>query len=65
MSERIYIRPQFYFWRDTAQHEIDLLVQNGVQLEAIEIKSGKTIQPDFFKGLNYLKKINPSTNEIS
>lgn len=55
-------RPQFYFWRDTAQHEIDLLIQNGVQLEAIEIKSGKTIQPDFFKGLNYLKKINPSTN---
>lgn len=55
-------RPQFYFWRDTAQHEIDLLVQNGVQLEAIEIKSGKTIQPDFFKGLNYLKKINPTTN---
>ena len=54
-------RPQFYFWRDTAQHEIDLLIQNGVQLEAIEIKSGKTIQPDFFKGLNYLKKINPST----
>ncbi len=54
--------PQFYFWRDTAQHEIDLLVQNGVQLEAIEIKSGKTIQPDFFKGLNYLKKINPPTN---
>jgi predicted AAA+ superfamily ATPase len=55
-------RPQFYFWRDSAQHEIDLLVQNGVQLEAIEIKSGKTIQQDFFKGLNYLKKINPTTN---
>jgi len=55
-------RPQFYFWRDASQHEIDLLVQNGVQLEAIEIKSGKTIQKDFFKGLNYLKKINPTTN---
>lgn len=55
-------RPQFYFWRDSAQHEIDLLVQNGVQIEAIEIKSGKTIQQDFFKGLNYLKKINPTTN---
>ena len=55
-------RPQFYFWRDTAQNEIDLLIQNGVQLEAIEIKSGKTIQPDYFKGLNYLNKINPSTN---
>ena len=55
-------RPQFYFWRDSAQHEIDLLIQNGVQLEAIEIKSGKTIQQDFFKGLNYLKKLNPSIN---
>lgn len=55
-------RPQFYFWRDSAQHEIDLLKQNGVQLEAIEIKSGKTIQQDFFKGLNYLKKLNPSIN---
>ncbi len=55
-------RPQFYFWRDAAQREIDLLVQNGVQLEALEIKSGKTIQPDFFKGLKYLKKINPATN---
>lgn len=55
-------RPQFYFWRDNAQHEIDLLIQNGVDLEAIEIKSGKTIQPDFFRGLKYLKKINPSTN---
>ncbi|TAG71051.1 MAG: AAA family ATPase, partial [Runella slithyformis] len=37
-------------------------IQNGVQLEAVEIKSGRTIQPDFFKSLNYLKKINPSTN---
>ncbi len=55
-------RPQFYFWRDAAQYEIDLLIQNGVQLEAVEIKSGRTIQPDFFKSLNYLKKINPSTN---
>ena len=55
-------RPQFYSWRDAAQNEIDLLIQNGVQLEAIEIKSGKTIQPDYFRGLNYLTKINPSTN---
>jgi predicted AAA+ superfamily ATPase len=55
-------RPQFYFWRDNSQHEIDLLVKNGTNLEAIEIKSGKTIQPDFAKGLKYIKKINPSTH---
>ncbi len=52
-------RPQFYFWRDAAQQEVDLMIQNGTRLEAIEIKAGKTIQPDYFKGLAYLKKINP------
>lgn len=55
-------RPQFYFWRDSAKNEIDLLVKNGINLEAIEIKSGKTIQPDFTKGLKYMKKINPTTH---
>ncbi len=55
-------RPQFYFWRDASQHEVDILIQNGTALEAIELKSGKTIQPDYFKGLNYLKKIRPATN---
>lgn len=55
-------RPQFYFWLDASQHEVDILIQNGTALEAIELKSGKTIQPDYFKGLNYLKKIRPTTN---
>ena len=44
--------PQFYFWLDASQHEVDILIQNGTALEAVELKSGKTIQPDYFKGLN-------------
>lgn len=39
-----------------------LLIQNRIHLEAMDIKSGKIMQPNFFKDLNYLKKINPSTN---
>lgn len=52
-------RPRFYFWRDYSQNEVDLLIQDGLSLKAIEIKSGKTINNDFFKGLTYFKKIVP------
>lgn len=50
-------RPHFYFWRDYSQNEVDLLIQDGLVLKAVEIKSGKTINTDFFKGLTYFKKI--------
>jgi hypothetical protein len=53
---------KFYFWRDSSQNEVDLLIENGDNLDAYEIKSGKTINQSFFKGLDYLKKINPKTN---
>ena len=46
-----------YFWRDKNGHEIDCLIDNGEYLTPVEIKSGKTITQDFFKGLNYFKKI--------
>lgn len=57
-------QPRFYFWRDYSQNEVDLLIQEGTQLKAVEIKSGKTIQPDFFKGLNQFEKIVPDTQRI-
>ncbi|MFN8344168.1 MAG: ATP-binding protein [Spirosomataceae bacterium] len=52
-------RPQLYYWRDSNQNEVDLLIQDGLKLYAVEIKSGKTINSDFFKGLTYFKKIVP------
>lgn len=57
-------QPRFYFWRDYSQHEVDLLIQDGTQLKAVEIKSGKTIQPEFFKGLNQFEKIAPAAQRI-
>ena len=41
----------FFFWRDSNGNEIDLIVDYGVKLMPIEIKSGKTINRDFFSGL--------------
>ena len=55
-------KSKFYFWRDASQNEVDLLIETGTNLEAIEIKSSKTINQSFFKGLDYFKKINPEVN---
>jgi predicted AAA+ superfamily ATPase len=51
-----------YFWRDATQNEVDLIVENGINTNAFEIKSGKTINKSYFNGLDYFKKINPETN---
>ncbi len=42
-----------YFYRDHVGNEVDLILDYGSQLVSVEIKSGKTISTDYFKGLNY------------
>ena len=49
--------PPLYFWRDSNQNEVDLLVESGTALSAIEIKSSETIRPNFFKGLTKFAEI--------
>lgn len=46
------LEPDLHFWRDSAGHEIDVLLEAGPdELIPIEIKSGETVTRDFFKGL--------------
>jgi hypothetical protein len=54
--------PIYYFWRDHANNEVDLLIENHPSIDIYEIKSSTTIKPDFFKGLNYFKGLNANTN---
>lgn len=44
-------RSNLYFWRDGKGNEVDLLVENGPDIAPVEIKSGATINDDYFKGL--------------
>ncbi|MCF8079499.1 MAG: ATP-binding protein [Desulfobacterales bacterium] len=44
-------RPAFYYWRDSNGNEIDVIVEAGDRLQPIEIKSGQTLNRDFFAGL--------------
>ncbi|HMT69521.1 MAG TPA: ATP-binding protein [Saprospiraceae bacterium] len=47
----------FYYWRDSNGHEVDLLVSNDTAYDTIEIKSTKTILPKQFAGLDFLANI--------
>lgn len=49
--------PQIYFWRDNTGNEIDLLVDMGTELNAIEIKSGMTLNQSFFTSLHRFAKV--------
>ncbi len=46
-----------YFWRDNNGNEIDLLIKKGNRRVPVEIKSGQTINDDFFKGIRYWQKL--------
>jgi predicted AAA+ superfamily ATPase len=40
-----------FFWRDSKGLEVDLVLEEGTELSPVEIKSGQTVAPDFFAGL--------------
>ena len=46
-----------HFWRDHKGREIDLLIDLGGKVVAVEIKSGATITGDFFHGLEYYQHL--------
>jgi predicted AAA+ superfamily ATPase len=46
-----------FYWRDSKGLEIDLILEAGERLNAIEIKSGQTIAPDFFSSLKLWGKL--------
>ena len=46
-----------FFWRDSAGNELDILIDQAERLIPVEIKSGQTVTPAFFKGLNYWQKL--------
>ncbi len=55
-------RRNLYFWRDNHKKEIDLIIDKGETVNAIEIKSSKTFKPDFLKGLKYWRDLSGNSN---
>ena len=46
-----------HFWRDKNGNEIDCLLESEGSLLPIEIKSGRTVSSDYFKGTDYFLKL--------
>lgn len=49
----------FFFYRDSNQNEIDLVIDDLQTLDAVEIKSSETFSTSFLKGLNHFRKVFP------
>lgn len=51
-----------YFWRDRSGHEVDIVIEKADRLIPVEMKSGKTVNRDFFKALDWWRRITSSDN---
>ncbi|GAM08915.1 putative protein [Geobacter sp. OR-1] len=54
------LRSNLYFYRDSKGNEVDLLLEFGANVFPLEIKSGATVAPDFFKGLKNFSSLGRS-----
>lgn len=55
--------PPLFFWRDNTGNELDCLIDEYHAVKSVEIKSATTINPAFFKGLNYYNAFSKITAE--
>lgn len=53
-------RSNLSFFRDSRGNEVDLILEFGADLLPLEIKSGATVNADFFKSLSYFKSLGKS-----
>jgi predicted AAA+ superfamily ATPase len=56
-------RPVFWYWQDQHGNEVDLLIEEGLSLKAIEIKSSQTYNSQLASGLKLWKKMSGASPE--
>lgn len=53
-----------FYWRDKTGHEVDVIIDEGLTLLPIEIKSGKTVHQQFFKNLLYWLRLSGNESGV-
>lgn len=53
--------PRIYFWRDQAGHEVDVIIEKGTELYALEVKASATASYNAFDNIKFLSKITENT----
>lgn len=54
-----------YFWRDSNGRELDLIIDQGIQLNGIELKSARTFSKNMLAGLEYWQNLADSVQHTS
>lgn len=54
-----------YYYRDSSGYEVDLIIQNGADLQPIEIKSAQSYHSSFQKNINAFRKVSGSTGKAT
>ncbi len=57
-------QPDLYHYRETRGLEIDLIIDRGEQLDAIEVKSSTTVNSEFFKNLNTFANLKQKSDRM-
>ncbi len=59
------LRQPLYFWRDNIGTEVDVIIERGNELAAVEIKSGPSVASDAFNNLNKWRKYATERGQFS
>ncbi len=51
------LTPNVWFWRDRRGLEVDCVLERGARLLPVEIRSGRTVAADFFRGLEQFGQV--------
>jgi uncharacterized protein len=46
-----------FFWRDSAGHEVDVIIDFGRLQLPVEVKSAETVRPELLAGIDYWRKL--------
>ncbi len=58
------LHKDYWFWRDSQGHEVDLLSVEENGFNIFEIKASSTINNDFFKGLDYFGNLSSDKTRV-
>jgi predicted AAA+ superfamily ATPase len=59
------LRDPLYFWRDNIGTEVDLIIERGHEIAAVEIKSGPAVASDAFRNLHKWRAYAAERGEFS
>ena len=59
------VKRNYFFWRDSYGHEIDLILEQGQNVKCIEFKASETVKREYITSLHYLDNLNELNEKLN